>query len=153
MPSYNLTVLLGNLTRDPESFVSKSGSVIASMNIAINRTYNVANERKKETTYVSIKAFGKVAETIMKYCHSGDLLMVQGRLSTEEWTDKTSGQKREKLVVICDNIQLMGGNKDGGTQESEQRAEPSQPKSFTPPPRRESMPQNVAPIPDDDVPF
>lgn len=113
MASFNRVTLIGNLTRDPELKYLPSGSAIANFGLAINRTWTKDGQKQEEVTFVDITLFGKVAEVAGQYVRKGQPLLVEGRLKTEEWTDKTSGQKRSKLVVIGENIQLLARKEDG----------------------------------------
>ena len=110
MASFNKVILLGNLTRDPEVKYLQSGAAIANVSLAVNRTWfdQKSNEKKEEVTFVEVTAFGRTAEVIGEYCIKGKPLMVEGRLKLEQWEDKQSGQKRSKLIVIAEDIQLLG---------------------------------------------
>jgi len=89
---------------------TQSGTAVASVTLATNRKWkSESGELKEEVTFIDCTAFGKTAEIIGQYCRKGNPLLVEGRLRTESWDDKTTGAKRSKLVVIVENIQLMGG--------------------------------------------
>ena len=75
-------------------------------------------EMREETTFVDITAFGRTAEVVGEYCCKGRPLMVEGRLKLEQWDDKQSGQKRSKLVVIAENVQLLGQREQSGATRS-----------------------------------
>jgi len=121
MPSYNKVILLGNLTRDPETRSLTSGHTICNLGIAVSRTYQTRDgERKEETTFVDVTAFGKQAEVIAKYMRKGRPLMIEGRLKLDQW-ETQEGQKRSKLSVILETFQFVGGRDDsdsGGTSNS-----------------------------------
>ncbi len=150
MASLNKVMLMGNLTRDPEVRALPSGMSICKFGIAVNRNFTTKDgEKREETTFVDIDAFGRQAEVIAKYMSKGRPIFVEGRLKLDEWEDKTSGQKRSKLGVTLENFQFMGGRGDddgsgggGGYSQS------------SPPPRstgRSSTPAHDDV--DDDVPF
>ncbi len=153
MASYNRVTLIGNLTRDPEQKFLPSGSAIANFGLAINRTWTKDGQKQEEVTFVDITLFGKVAEVAGQYVRKGQPLLVEGRLKTEEWTDKTSGQKRSKLVVIGENIQLLARKEDG------QAAATAPARQTAPAPARAAAPASPIPAgsekfdPTDDVPF
>ena len=107
MSSFNKVILIGNLTRDPEQRTLPSGSTIADLGIALNRTYRNANgDEQEETTVLDVDAFGRSAEVICEHLHKGDPIMVEGRLRYRSWEDD-SGQKRNKLSVVLENFQFM----------------------------------------------
>lgn len=112
MASFNKVILLGNLTRDPETRVTANGLTICKLGLAVSRVYMTREgERKEETTFVDIDAFGKQAEVLTKYLRKGRPLMVEGRLKLDQW-ETNEGQKRSKLGVILENFQFLGGGRD-----------------------------------------
>lgn len=112
MASFNKVILLGNLTRDPETRVTANGNTICKMGMAVSRVYSTRDgERKEETTFVDIDAFGRQAEVITKYMRKGRPLMVEGRLKLDQW-ETNEGQKRSKLGVVLENFQFIGGRDD-----------------------------------------
>ena len=115
MASFNKVILLGNLTRDPETRVTANGLTICKMGLAVSRVFSTREgERKEETTFVDIDAFGKQAEVLTKYMRKGRPLMVEGRLKLDQW-ENNDGQKRSKLGVVLENFQFLpaGGGDDG----------------------------------------
>lgn len=112
MASFNKVILLGNLTRDPETRVTANGNTICKLGMAVSRVYSTREgERREETTFVDIDAFGKQAEVITKYMRKGRPLMVEGRLKLDQW-ETNDGQKRTKLGVVLENFQFVGGRDD-----------------------------------------
>ena len=145
MASYNKVTLIGNLTRDPELKYTPKGTAIADIGLAVNRSYTTdTGEKKEEVTFIDVTLWGRIAEIVGEYCKKGRPLFVEGRLQLDSWDDKATGQKRSKLKVIGENIQLLGsreGGSAGGGEPSEGRGEgrPSQtrqaPRAATPTPR------------------
>lgn len=121
MSGFNKVYLAGNLTRDPEMRTLPSGSSVAALGLAVNRSYRKPDgEEVEETTFIDIDAFGRSAENIGKYCKKGDPLMVEGRLRYRTWDDE-SGQKRNKLNVVLETFQFLpkGGSSGGETSGNE----------------------------------
>ena len=118
MASFNKVILIGNLTRDPELRVTANGHSICKIGLATSRVYATKEgERREETTFVDIDAFGKQAEVISKYMRKGRPLMVEGRLKLDQW--ESDGQKRSKLAVVLENFQFLGSREDAdGTSSS-----------------------------------
>jgi single-strand DNA-binding protein len=109
MPNYNHVTLIGNITRDIEIKRTVSGRYIAELGIAINRNWTTeGGEKREETTFVDVTLWGRVAEIVGDYCKKGDPIFIEGRLTLDQWEDKQTGQKRSKLKVTGDNIQLLG---------------------------------------------
>ncbi len=114
MPNFNKVLLMGNLTRDPEMRATPSGTAVCQFGLAVNRIYNNSNgERQEETTFVDIEAWGRQAETISKYVSKGNPLFVEGRLKLDSWENK-EGEKRSKMKVVLENMQLISQRGEGG---------------------------------------
>lgn len=109
MASFNKVILLGNLTRDVELKYSASGKPVAHFGIATNRkwTNRETKEVQEETCFVDLTAFGRIAEIAAQYLQKGSLVFIEGRLSFYSWTDEASQQKRSKLSVTVEGLQLM----------------------------------------------
>jgi single-strand DNA-binding protein len=115
MPNLNKVMLMGNLTRDPEIKYTPKGTAIAVFAIATNRAYTLENgEKREEVTFVDCEAYARLAEIIGEYCKKGKPIFVEGRLKLDQWDDKTSGQKRSKMKVIVEVMQLLGSREGGG---------------------------------------
>ena len=112
MASFNKVILMGNLTRDPEMRVTPNGHSICKLGLAVSRTFSTRDgERREETAFVDIDAFGKQAEVIAKYMRKGRPIMVEGRLKLDQW-ESNEGQKRSKLGVVLENFQFLGSRDD-----------------------------------------
>ena len=160
MASFNKVILAGNLTRDPELRYTPKGTAVARIGLACNRKWkSETGEMKEEVTFVDVDAFGKTAETIGQYLKKGRPVFIEGRLQLDTWDDKTTGQKRSKLKVVGEAMQLMGsrgggeggegpgsggGSSGGGAQRS---APPSRPAPQKPPADPDLEPE------EDDIPF
>jgi len=114
MASYNKVMLIGNVTRDPEIRYTPKGTAVTDIGLAVNRIYSVEGEKREETTFVDITFWGRQAEVVGEYCKKGKPLFVEGRLQMDSWEDKQSGQKRNRLKVVAENMQLLGGRGGGG---------------------------------------
>ena len=152
MASFNKVILLGNLTRDPEVRYTPKGTAVTELGMAVNRVYTAENgEKREETTFVDVTLWGRTAEIAGEYLKKGRPVFIEGRLQLDTWDDKTSGQKRSKLKVVGEGLQLIGsrpgggGGGGGGDEEG-----PSAPRSN----RTAPPPKSVPSAPDDDeIPF
>ena len=183
MASFNKVMLMGNLTRDPQMKYLPSQTAVCEIGIASNRKFKTANgEDREEVLFVDCTAFGRTAEVINQYCQKGKPIFIEGRLKYDSWEDKNGGGKRNKITVVIDNFQFIGGRDDaggnsggsggndysrggddygdeGGGGGRPQRSAPAARRS-APPPRREA-PKEPAAEPfdqeeqfaDDDIPF
>lgn len=141
MASFNKVVLIGNLTRDVELKYLPKGTPVCNLSMAVNRRWKTeAGEEKEDVYFAECKAFGKQAETLAQYVKKGHPLLVEGRLTREEWDDKKTGDKRSTTRIMIETFQFLKGRDE----------------SDAPAPRREAAPAAAALKPDldaDDPPF
>ncbi len=110
----NKTFLFGNLTRDPEMRSLPNGNKVTSFSLATNRVYKDANGAKQEQVeYHNIVVFGRQAETSAQYLKKGQGVMIEGRIQTRSWDDKTTGEKKYRTEIVADAVQF--GPKSGGS--------------------------------------
>jgi single-strand DNA-binding protein len=115
MASFNKVILLGNLTRDPEVRYTPKGSAVCDLGLAVNRSYTLDNgEKREEVTYVDVVLWARLAEIAGEYLKKGRPVFIEGRLQLDTWDDKQSGQKRSKMRVIGETMQLLGSRPSGG---------------------------------------
>ena len=123
MANLNKVLLMGNLTRDPEVRYTPKGTAVAELGIAVNRVYSGENgEKREEVTFVDVTVWGRTAENVGEYLKKGRPVFIEGRLQLDSWEDKQSGQKRNKLKVVADNVQFLGsrGGAGGGPEEGDE---------------------------------
>lgn len=115
MASFNKVVLVGNLTRDPQLRYTPKGTAVAEIGMAISRVWfdQATNQKKEETTFVDVTLWGRQAEVAGEYLVKGRPVLIEGRLHLDTWDDKESGQKRSKLKVVCEQMQLLGSREGG----------------------------------------
>jgi single-strand DNA-binding protein len=88
----------------------------------VNRSWsNDAGEKQEETTFVDVELFGRVAEIAGEYLRKGRPVFIEGRLKLDTWDDKQSGQKRSKMRVVGEQLQLLG-SRDGASNEANDRS-------------------------------
>ena len=122
MASFNKVILLGNLTRDPEVKFTPSGTAVSELGLAVNRSWfdKQSNTRKEETTFVDVTLWGRDAEVAGEYLAKGRPVLIEGRLQLDTWDDKQSGQKRSKLRVVGERMQMLGGKQSAPRGEESQ---------------------------------
>ncbi len=109
----NKAIIVGNLTRDPELKAIPSGQKVCTFSVATNRIWkDQSGQKKEQTDYHNIVVWGRQAETSAQYLKTGQQVMVEGRMSTRSWDDKTTGQKKYRTEIVADRIQF--GAKAGG---------------------------------------
>ncbi len=121
MPNLNKVMLMGNLTRDPEISYTPKGTAIAKFALAINRNYTTeGGEKREEVTFVDCEAYARVAEVVGEFCKKGRPLFVEGRLKLDTWDDKQTGQKRSRMKVVVETVQLLGARETLSGQTAEE---------------------------------
>ena len=115
MASLNKVMLIGNLTRDPEVKYTPKGTAVAEIAIAINRNFTGADgQKKEEVTYIDVTLWERLAEIAGEYLKKGRPVFIEGRLQLDTWDDKATGQKRSRLRVRAEQMQLLGSREGGG---------------------------------------
>lgn len=157
MIELNKVLLAGRLTRDPELKYLPSGAAVCELRVAAGRTYydKNAGERKEETLFINVTAWGKSAEFCNQYFSKGKAIFIEGRLKQDQW--ERDGQKHERISIVAERVQFAepksaesgaargGGAPDYGDDEGEDA-----------PPARGRGRAAAAPPPsstDDDLPF
>ncbi|OGI65804.1 single-stranded DNA-binding protein [Candidatus Nomurabacteria bacterium RIFCSPLOWO2_01_FULL_39_18] len=103
----NKAILIGNLTRDPELKSLPSGIKVCSFSIATNRVWkDKSGVRQESADYHNIVVFGRQAETVAQYMKKGSSILVEGRIQTRSWDDKTSGEKKYRTEIVADRTQF-----------------------------------------------
>lgn len=126
MASFNKVILVGNLTRDPQVKYTPSGTAVAEIGLAVSRKWKDKDQWKEETTFVDATLWGRTAEIAGEYLKKGRSVLIEGRLQTESWDDRATGQKRTKLKVIGENMTMLGAGSSGGGESRPQRSQEPQ---------------------------
>jgi len=140
MASYNKVIMMGNLTRDPQLSYLPSQTPVVEFGLASNRRWrSKEGEQREETCFIDCQAFGRMAENISKYCKKGRPLLIEGRLSFNQW-ETPEGVKRSKHRITIDNFTFVDTKAEAASSGSPE------------PPSSEGMDPGQA-APKDDIPF
>ncbi len=111
----NKAIVIGNLTRDPELKALPSGIKVCSFSLATNRVWKDKNGARQESAdYHNVVVFGRQAETVAQYMKKGSSILVEGRMQTRSWDDKTSGEKKYRTEIVADRTQFGPKGGQGG---------------------------------------
>ncbi len=157
LPDLNKVIIAGRVAFDPELRYISSGRAVCRIRIANTRYYRTKDgERREETCWVDAKCWDKQAEFVGERIKKGRPVLIEGRLKSDEWEDKTTGQKRTKIEISAQRIVPLdweegggpgsGGPGGGRAYDGPSRADASP--SSPPPPR-----PIEEPVPEDDIPF
>jgi single-strand DNA-binding protein len=124
----NKVMAIGHLGKDPEMRYTPSGRPVTTFSVAVSRSWNTADgERRSETEWFNIVAWGNLAEICKQYLHKGQQVYIEGRLQTRRWEDK-EGQKHTSVEVVANEMLMLGDRRDNkGSQESDQDEESQEP--------------------------
>ena len=153
MASFNRVVLLGNVTRDVEVRYTPAGMAVCDVGLAVNdKRKNAQGEWCDDVTFIDVTLWGRTAEVAGEYLAKGSPVLIEGRLKLDTW-QTNDGQKRSKLKVVGERMQLLGTKK-----ERPQQSEYSAPVDEGPAPWErdavEDMAKQAADPPEDDaIPF
>ena len=108
LPEVNFVMLSGRLTRDSDNRMTQKGQAVCGFDIAVNRRYmdNASGEWKDDVAYVNISVFGQQADRVKDRLRKGVPVLVEGRLTMNEFTDK-SGVARKVLRVTANRVQIL----------------------------------------------
>lgn len=113
---FNKVILMGNLTRDPETRNTPNGQSVTNFSLAVNRTWKGADgQQNEDVSYIDCVAWGKPGEIIAQYLGKGRAVLVSGRLDQRSWEDKESGGKRSKIEVVVEDFNFVGDGAGAGS--------------------------------------
>jgi len=129
MASINKVIIVGNLGRDPETRYLPSGEAVTNISVATTSTWKdkASGEKKEETEWHRVSAFGRLAEIMGEYLKKGSQVYIEGQLRTRKWQDK-EGKDRYTTEIRADVMQMLGSRAGGG----EPRGEPPAPRGEAP---------------------
>jgi single-strand DNA-binding protein len=123
--SVNKVILLGNVGKDPDSKQTGGGTNVVSFSIATSdRTKSRNGEYEDRTEWHNCKAFGKTADVISQYVHKGTKIYVEGKIQTNSWEDKNTGERRYKTEIIVNDVCLISSS-DGETRTTTHTRKPN----------------------------
>jgi len=124
MSQINTVIVSGRLTSDPQKMVFQSDNELSKFTIAYNRIYTKDGEKTEEVHFFDCEVFGKTATFVNQYLTKGRSVLIEGRLKQDKWEDKTSGDKRSKVVISVEKLNSLDSPKN--TDDVENNKEPCQ---------------------------
>jgi len=129
MASYNKVIMMGNLTRDPQLSYLPSQTPVVEFGLASNRRWKAQDgTQREETCFVDCRAYGRMAENISKYCHKGRPLLIEGRLTFDQW-ETQEGAKRSKHRITVEGFTFVDSR---GSEAPSQSQSPNMDQNNTP---------------------
>ncbi len=123
---FNKVILMGNLTRDPETRQTPSGQSVTNFSLAISRSWKGQDGNTQEqVSFIDCVAWGKTGEIIAQYVQKGRPILVSGRLDQRSW--EQDGNKRSKVEVVAQDVTFLGGGQGGDSSSYNQSTQSSGP--------------------------
>ena len=124
MASVNKVIIVGNLGRDPETRYLPSGEAVTNISVATTSSWKdkASGEKKEETEWHRVSAFGRLAEIMGEYLKKGSQVYIEGQLRTRKWQDK-EGKDRYTTEIRADVMQMLGSRAGAGEPRGEPRGE------------------------------
>ena len=132
----NKVLIIGRITADPQLRTTPGGQSVTSFGVATNRVWtDKAGAKQEEVEFHNIVVWGRQAETVTQYLMKGSMVLIEGRLRTRGWTDK-SGQERKTTEIIAERVQFgprpQGAPQRGGSAPSTSSGQASSPQEEIP---------------------
>jgi single-strand DNA-binding protein len=110
----NRVIITGNLTRDPETRALTNGNSVTTLRVACNgRRRNPSTQQWEDVpNYFDVTVWGAQGENCQRFLTKGRGVAIDGRLQYREWADKDTGQKRNAVDIVAENVQFLGGGRD-----------------------------------------
>jgi single-strand DNA-binding protein len=116
--SVNKVILIGHLGKDPEVKYTPSGTPVAKFTLATNERYkDKEGNWQDRTEWHNLVAWQRTAEIVGEYCKKGSQIFVEGRLRTDSWDDKETGQKKYRTEIVINELVLLGGRQQSTGEE------------------------------------
>lgn len=151
VPDLNQTIVAGRLVRDPDLKYTQAGKAVCTGTVVNTRYFKGADgERREDSAFIGFQCWGPMAEFVGERLKKGRPVIVEGRLATQEWEDRQTGQKRSKTHIVAQRVVPLDWDGEGqpgrGQGEGQRQQQPQNSGRPAPRPIEE-------PIPDDDIPF
>ncbi|MFZ2804495.1 MAG: single-stranded DNA-binding protein [Patescibacteria group bacterium] len=103
----NRAMIIGNLTRDPETRTTPNGQSVCNFSVATSSQWtNAAGQKQERVEYHPIVAWGKLADICTQYLAKGRKVYVEGRLQTREW-EAQDGAKKQRTEIVAENMIML----------------------------------------------
>lgn len=110
----NTVVIAGRLTRDPQVRQTTSGTAVGSFGIAVNERYRTRDgEDREKTAFTDVEVWGRQAESCAEYLTKGAPVLVEGKLQSESWEDRSSGERRSRILVRANRVHFLSTGSGG----------------------------------------
>ena len=149
MASFNRVVLVGNLTQDVELRYTPAGTAVTDVSLAVNERVKRNDQWTEEANFFDVTLWGRTAEVASEYLSKGSSVLIEGRLKQDRW--EQDGQKRSKVKVVGERMQMLGSRGGGGGSSTGSAPHTNTQQTQSSPAAQSSAPATAPP--EDEVPF
>ena len=112
MSSINKVMIIGNLTRDPETIFTQGGQAVTKFSVATSESWKdkTTGDKQEKAEFHRVVTFGKLAEICVEYLVKGKQVFIEGRLQTSSW--EKDGVKRYSTDIIAHEMKMLGSKND-----------------------------------------
>ena len=133
----NKVILIGNLGNDPETRYTAQGAAITNLSVATDESYKDKNtgQMVPKTEWHKVVLFNRLAEIAKEYLRKGSKVYLEGRLQTQKWKDKATGQDRYTTEIVANEMQMLDSRSGSDQQQgsySQQAPQQSAPQQNSP---------------------
>ncbi len=113
MPNYSLTIIIGHVGHTPEVKYLPNGDAVTNLSVAVTESWKdkSTGDKKENTQWFRVNAFGKLAEIIGQYVGKGDPVMITGKMQSRKYTGK-DGTEKEAWELRANELQMLGGKRE-----------------------------------------
>jgi single-strand DNA-binding protein len=113
--SLNKVMLIGNVGSEPEVKVTGSGTKVAKLSLATNRSFqDRSGQQQERTDWHRLTIFGRLVDIVEQWVKKGDRLYVEGRIEYSQTEDPNGGTRYWTDVIVQDMVMLGSGGASGG---------------------------------------
>ncbi len=130
MADYNITTIMGHLTRKPETkTIPNSNQTVTEVSVAVNKSWKdkKTDEWREKVSFIECQQWGERGEAVATRCDKGMQVLVEGELEQQRWEEKETGKSRSKLLLNIKKL-LIIGDRTVGKHVEEPETEKPQPK-------------------------
>lgn len=154
MKGVNKAIIIGTVTRDPETKTFSNGGSLTQLSLVTNESWTDKNtgEKKESAEFHRIVLHNRLGEIAQQYLRKGSKVYIEGSLRTRQWTDQ-NGQDRYTTEIRGEQMQMLDGPRDNQGQQQPAQQVYAQTKQQQNKPQQGYAPQNGGGEIDDDLPF
>ena len=151
----NKVILVGNLGKDPEIRYTPSGAAVANITLATSESWKdkQTGEQQDRTEWHRVVFFGRLAEIVGEYLKKGAQIYVEGKIKTDKYQDKETGQDRYSTSIVGNEMQMLGGRGSGSSVSGDDMNYDQSPTAAKAPGGSSTAPVGITDDFDDDIPF